>query len=151
MTAIITVASIGVYFVNPLLVGWKWAYYATPAIYVGIVGVVYIGALLVTQQFVQQRKRAVLTLIHVSAFNCASLGAIMLASSISDASLGAYLGFSIGSGLGFTLATYFVRLAYHRLSSEEVPATFRGFPITLIYIGLVSLALYGLIGHQLPF
>lgn len=151
MTAIITVASVGAYFIRPLLNEWGWSYYAVPVVYVGIVAVVYVAALLFTQQFVHKRRRDVLSTIHVSAFNCASLGAILLASSISDASLGAYLGFAVGSGLGFTAATYLVRLAYQRLSSEDVPAPFRGFPITLIYIGLVSLAIYGLIGHQLPF
>ena len=151
MTTIITLASLGAYFINPLIRYQAWSYYAAPVIYVGIVAVIYVAALLITRRFVKKRLTDVLSIIHVSAFNCASLGAILLVSSLSDATLGAYLGFAIGSGLGFTLATYLVRLAYHRLSSEDVPAAFRGFPVTLIYIGLVSLAIYGLIGHQLPY
>ena len=151
MTGIITLASILVYFINPLVRSLPYAYYITPAAYVGVIAVVYVAALLVTRRFVRAYQRDVLSIIHVSAFNCASLGALMLASEISGASLGAYLGFAVGSGLGFTLAMFLVKLAYERLSSDEVPQTFRGFPITLLYIGLVSLALYGLIGHQLPF
>ena len=57
----------------------------------------------------------------------------------------------VGTGIGFTLASYTVRIAFEHLSSNAVPESFRGFPITLIYIGLVSLALYGVIGHELPF
>ena len=151
MTVIITVASVGAYFLNPLLVKLSFSYYIAPAVYVAVIGIVYIAALLITQRFANKRREDILSIIHVSAFNCASLGAILLATSLTDVTLAGYLGFAIGSGLGFTLATYLVRLAYERLSSEDVPAMFRGFPITLIYIGLVSLAIYGLIGHQLPF
>ena len=149
MTVVITVSSIITYFVAPLIKTISFASYVTPVVYVGIIGIVYIGALLFTGRFIKKRKKDILSIIHVSAFNCATLGALLLASDISDPSFGAFLGFGIGSGLGFTLATYFVSLAYERLSSEKVPNMFRGFPITLIYIGLVSLAIYGLIGHQL--
>ena len=151
MTAIIAVSSIGVYFISPILKAQRFSYYITPVVYVAIIGVVYVAALLITHKFVRKRREEILSIIHVSAFNCASLGAILLATNITGASLGAFLGFGIGSGLGFTLATFFVRLAYEHLSSDEVPETFRGFPITLIYIGLASLAIYGLIGHELPF
>ena len=75
----------------------------------------------------------------------------MLTSNMTGITFAGFLGFGIGTGLGFPLATFFVRLAYKQLSSEEVPPSFRGFPITLIYIGIVSLAVYGLIGHELPF
>ena len=151
MTAIIAVSSVGAYFISPLLKAQSFSYYITPVVYVAIIGIVYVAALLITHKFVKKRREEVLSIIHVSAFNCASLGALLLATNITGASLGAFLGFGIGSGLGFTLATFFVRLAYEHLSSDEVPEMFRGFPITLIYIGLASLAIYGLIGHELPF
>ena len=32
---------------------------------------------------------------------------------------------------------------------SKVPRAFRGLPILLIYIGILSLALYGLLGHPL--
>lgn len=151
MTAIITASSVLVYFINPLVKNMANRYYVTPVIYVAIIGIVYIGALLITARFARERRDSLLSIIHVSAFNCAVLGSLLLASNISDLSLGGYIGFGIGAGAGFTLATYFVRLAYEKLSGDSVPESFRGFPITLIYIGIVSLAIYGLIGHDLPF
>ena len=151
MTIIIAISSVITYFVRPLLKGLAGWYYLTPAVYVAIIGLVYIGALLVTNRFVKKYREEVFSIIHVSAFNCAVLGALLLASDVAELSFGGFLGFGIGTGIGVTLATYFVRLAYERLSSEEVPNAFRGFPITLIYIGIVSLAIYGLIGHELPF
>lgn len=151
MTAIITVSSVIAYFINPLVKNMESRYYITPLVYVGIIGIVYIAALLITARFAHERRDALLSIIHVSAFNCAVLGALLLASNINDLSLGGFIGFGIGSGAGFVLATYFVRLAFEKLSGDSVPQSFRGFPITLIYIGIVSLAIYGLIGHDLPF
>lgn len=151
MTIIISISAVITYFVRPLLKGLSFSYYITPAVYVAVIGVVYIMALLFTGHFVKKYREEVFSIIHVSAFNCAVLGALLLASDVVDLSFGGFLGFGIGTGIGFTLATFFVRLAYERLSSEKVPNSFRGFPITLIYIGIVSLAVYGLIGHELPF
>lgn len=151
MTLIITLSSMFAYLIHPLIKGMKNSYYVAPAIYVAIIGVVYVLFLLGTSKFIKKQKEEILKMIHVSAFNCAVLGALMLASAKSEMTLGGFLGFGIGTGIGFTFATYLLGLAYEKLSGEEVPIAFRGFPITLIYIGIVSLAIYGLIGHELSF
>lgn len=151
MTAIVTVSSVVVYFINPLVKNISNKYYVTPIIYVCVISVVYIMALILCTRFVKKRRDEVLSIIHISAFNCAVLGALLLASTVSDLSLGGFIGYGIGTGIGFTLATYFIGLAYERLSGDEIPIPFRGFPITLIYVGIVSLSVYGLIGHDLPF
>lgn len=151
MTAIVTAAALILYFIFPYLRSLSYSYYIIPPVYVLVVGVVYAAALLITYRFASEKNRLkILKVIHVCAFNCATLGALMLATNNANGSFGAFMGFAIGSAIGFTMATYFIGIAYERLSSEQVPAAFRGFPITLIYIGLVSLAIYGLIGHELP-
>ena len=38
--------------------------------------------------------------------------------------------------------------ARHRLRSKAIPETFRGLPITLVYIGVLALAIYGFTGHS---
>ncbi|MEG0570487.1 MAG: Rnf-Nqr domain containing protein [Oscillospiraceae bacterium] len=151
MTCIITVSSLIVYLINPFVEQITHKYYFTPIIYVAIIGVVYIAALLITGACFKKKKKEILTMIHVSAFNCADLGALLLASEYPDLSLGGFIGFGIGTGIGFTMATYFIDIAYEKLNSEKIPSSFRGFPITLMYIGILSLAFYGLIGHELPF
>ena len=150
MTMVITSASVLTYLINPLLKNATYKYYIAPVVYVGIIGLIYVCFLLGTSKFVKKRKDEILGIIHVSAFNCAVLGALLLSFNMSTMTLGSSLGFGIGTGVGFTLATYFVGLAYEKLSGDEVPYAFRGFPITLIYIGIVSLAMHGLIGHTLP-
>ena len=40
-----------------------------------------------------------------------------------------------------------IEVAQNRLRSQSIPAAFRGMPITLIYIGVLALAIYGFTGH----
>ena len=60
------------------------------------------------------------------------------------------VGFAFGSGIGYTAAPLLVREGRRRIALSDVPRAFRGLPIMLLYIGILSLAIYGLIGHQLP-
>ena len=46
------------------------------------------------------------------------------------------------------LAVLLVTEARHRLRSKAIPEAFRGLPITLIYIGVLALAIYGFTGHS---
>ena len=54
----------------------------------------------------------------------------------------------LGSGLGYLLAVMLVTEAGNRLRSKAIPEAFRGLPITLIYIGVLALAIYGFTGHS---
>ena len=121
----------------------------TPFVYVCIIGVVYIMLLLLSNRIPLKQKNMVQVFIHRCSFNCAVLGALLL-SSQANLKLSGYIGFGIGTGVGFTFATYLVYIAYERLNSASIPKAFRGFPITLFYIGILSLAVYGMIGHELP-
>ena len=58
------------------------------------------------------------------------------------------IGFGLGSGLGYVLAVLLVTEARHRLRSKAIPEAFRGLPITLVYIGVLALAIYGFTGHS---
>ena len=62
--------------------------------------------------------------------------------------LGESLGFGLGSGIGYVLAVLLVTEARHRLRSKAIPKAFRGLPITLVYIGVLALAIYGFTGHS---
>ena len=46
------------------------------------------------------------------------------------------------------LAVMLVTEAQNRLRSRAIPEAFRGLPITLIYIGVLALAIYGFTGHS---
>lgn len=58
--------------------------------------------------------------------------------------------YAAAAAIGYMIAMLIVHLGRVRLSYSTPPKAFRGFPVLLVYIGLISLALYGLLGHQLP-
>lgn len=84
-----------------------------------------------------------------AAFNCAVLGSILIAFG-SGFSFWGTLGFAFGSGVGYALALLLISEGRKRIALSEVPRAFRGMPVMLLYVGILSLAIYGLIGHQLP-
>ena len=78
----------------------------------------------------------------------ASIAVVCLAARTQSFTLGESLGFGLGSGLGYVLAVLLVTEARHRLRSKAIPKAFRGLPITLVYIGVLALAIYGFTGHS---
>jgi electron transport complex protein RnfA len=149
MTLITTISAVAVYFILPLIESLHNIYYIRPLIYVAVISVIYIMLLLIANHLKLEHKDMVLMFIHRCAFNCAVLGALLLCTEY-HLDLAGFIGFGIGTGAGFTLATYMTYIAYFRLNSKIIPKAFRGFPITLFYIGILSLAIYGMIGHELP-
>lgn len=57
------------------------------------------------------------------------------------------IAFGLGSALGYVFIIFVVREGRRRLRSKEVPSIFQGLPSSMIYIGILSLAIYGLVGH----
>ena len=53
------------------------------------------------------------------------------------------IGLSLGSCLGFLLLSLLTAEARERTDNPDVPQAFRGLPITLVYLGLMALALLG--------
>ena len=62
-----------------------------------------------------------------------------------------FLVFGLETGLAFLAASLLLFEAKKRLAVARPPRAFRGFPVMLLYVGLLMLALYGFVGHQLPF
>ncbi len=84
-----------------------------------------------------------------AAFNSAAFGALLVAAS-ERYSLGGWVGFGLGSGIGYIGALLLLYIAQEQFQMMDIPKVFRGLPILLVYIGIISLSIYGLIGHQLP-
>ena len=57
--------------------------------------------------------------------------------------------FGLGSGLGYLLAVRLHIIFADRLKYTRLPFFLRGLPIRLIGAGMVSMALFGLLGHSL--
>lgn len=84
--------------------------------------------------------------LPLAAFNCSVLGTLLIAAN-QNYTLLQFIAFGLGSGLGYLFAVLIMDEGRRRLRSKAIPAVFRGLPSYLIYIGILSLALYGLLGH----
>ena len=88
-----------------------------------------------------------LRIVPLAGLNSCVLGTVLVERT-QTFTLGQSLGFGLGSGLGYVLAVMLVTEARHRLRSKAIPEAFRGLPITLVYIGVLALAIYGFTGHS---
>jgi Na+-transporting NADH:ubiquinone oxidoreductase subunit E/electron transport complex protein RnfA len=93
------------------------------------------------------KRGELIQILPVAALNSCVLGTALVAQTQSF-TLPQAVGFGLGSGLGYILAVMLVTEAQHRLRSRAIPRAFRGLPITLIYIGVLALAIYGFTGHS---
>ena len=59
------------------------------------------------------------------------------------------MGFCLGSGIGFTVATLYVAEGQRKIRNRDVPGSFKGLPVTLLYIGILSLCIYSFTGYSL--
>lgn len=150
ITYISTAASALAYFFDRWLSDKAIYHYIAPFVYTFAIGIVYVVTLLLLWRFVNELFRAMKKFIHFSAFNCAVLGTLLLNANTEKTFI-EHIIFGFSSGIGFMLAAYFLKIAYDRLSSEDVPESFRGYPLMLIYIGILSMAFYGLLGRQVSF
>ena len=118
-----------------------------PILYVAVVSAVYVLTLVLIWRFFPKFFRNIKKYVHLSVFNCSVIGALFLCSQQGE-SIFTYIGYGFGTGIGFLLAAYLLYIAADRLNSPLVPAAFRGFPIMLVYVGILSLALYAFTGYS---
>ena len=119
-----------------------------PLVYIASIAVVCLAEHLVLWLLRSLPRRAqLLRIVPLAALNSGVLGTVLVERT-QTFTLGQSLGFGLGSGLGYVLAVLLVTEARHRLRSKAIPKAFRGLPITLVYIGVLALAIYGFTGHS---
>lgn len=150
ITAITTAASIVTYFIDKPMLAKEHGYYYMPLIYIGVIGVLYVTGLLVMWKCFHKAYKEIRKYAHLAVFNCAVIGALFLNSNYGS-DLPSYIGYGFGSGVGFFVACFMLNIAQDQLDSEKIPRIFRGYPIMMIYIGIISLALNVLIGYTSEF
>ena len=139
------------YFVNLWLAQYPYRMYIRPLVMVLCSTVAFFIVLLVVVAFFRLHgAREIVAVLPMATFNTCILGTLFI-STIQSFSLVQTMGFALGSGVGYVLAVQVVTEGQRKLQSDAVPATFRGLPITLLYIGILALAIYGFTGHMLAF
>ena len=128
---------------------FTWAVSYRSIVYLMGMTVIYVichFALMLLPKRISSRANGYLSL---ATFNCAVLGSVMLAA-MQSYTFAQYMGFGFGTGIGFTVAYWLVVEGRKRTELSSLPKSFRGGPAMILYIGIMSLAFYGLSGHQLP-
>lgn len=87
--------------------------------------------------------------VSFAAFNGAVYGSLLI-SATKDLGLWQSLVHGLGAGFGMVLASILILIGHRRMDLRDIPRSFRGISIMLLYVGILALALYGLIGHNLP-
>lgn len=103
--------------------------------------------LVVLLVFRLQNAKQVVAVLPMATFNSAVMGMLLITATQSFTLLQT-LGFALGSGVGYMMAVVIVTEGQRKLRSRSVPAAFKGLPVTLLYIGILSLAIYGFTGHR---
>ncbi len=142
-----TVSCFITYWIDCLMYENEWYWIVMPLIYTVVISIVYTGTLLLIWRFLPKLFKSIKKYVHLSVFNAAVLGALFL-NEVYHGSLIEYLGFGVGLSAGFMIAVFFLHIANERLNSELVPAAFRGMPIMMVFIGILSLAFYALTGYN---
>ncbi len=150
ITLMTTVSSAITYFFDSLVLPYKFGWLFMPLIYVAVISILYLIALLgmwrlFPKMFVRVRKYA-----HLAVFNCTVIGALFLNSHYGS-DIWSYIGYGLGTGIGFFLACLLLNITREKLDSDKIPKAFRGYPIMLVYIGVISLAFYALVGYTVDF
>lgn len=149
VTAMTTISSVLCWVIQLFIREWEYVYLIRPILFIMCISLEYIAVWLLSKRFMPKIFAEIKKDLAMATFNCAVFGTVLIGAQ-TGVTFMQMLGFGIGSGLGYLLAVLLVCQVRRRLQLCDVPKAFDGFPITLIYIGLLSLALYGLIGHQLP-
>lgn len=148
LTVTITIASLFIPAINFFLADSAYVRFVRAPAYFLCIALVYCLVWFGSQRYHPQLHLQIRTALPVTTFNSALFGAFYVCA---NQNFGFFetVGYAIGTGIGYTGALLIVYYARKRLAISPVPRSFRGLPILLLYIGLLSLGFYGLIGHGL--
>lgn len=101
------------------------------------------------ERFRPDSYRRIAVFIPLLLVNCSIVGAALLSIREPHGLIGS-LAFGLGSGAGLGLVMLMLAAAQDRLEGADVPAPFRGTPVLLLTLALLSLAFMGFTGLTVP-
>lgn len=144
VTFVLTLASFITYFVQKLLIATNVEFLQTIAFILVIASIVQFVEMVI-QKMSPSLYQALGVFLPLITTNCAVLG-IALVNIDKGYNLIETMVNGFGAGIGFTLAIVLFAGIRERLELADIPESFRGFPITLISAGLMSIAFLGFTG-----
>jgi len=142
---VLTLASVATNFIYGfVLVPLKMQYLGTVSFILIIAALVQLVDI-VLQKVLPALHRTMGIYLVLITTNCAILG-IALLNVVKNYGIIESLVFGLSAGIGFTLALFIMAGIRERLELADVPKPLRGFPITLILAGILSIAFMGFAG-----
>lgn len=139
-----SVATTALFYPLDRLLPTEWQFrLMRPLLVVVITVMVYVVTVLVARRRFAEWYRRVHRFLPLAAFNTIVIGAALVVNYQFSASFFSALGIALGSALGFVFLSSMVTEAMERMDNPDTPAAFRGLPGTLVYLGLLALALMG--------
>lgn len=114
-----------------------------PLMITAITVVLYILATLLLRHFTPAFYTRISNQLPMAAFNTLVTGIALIANVQFSSTLGGLIGMTVGSCLGFAVLTWLIAEGIERMDNPDIPTTFRGMPATLVYVGILALALLG--------
>lgn len=131
------------YPIDKLLAAVWWVRMLRPLIIVCITCLLYLLAIVVLSRF-HTLYRRVRHMLALAAFNNLVVGVALLLNLQVSVSFFSSLGLAAGASCGFIILSAMTAEAVERMDNPDIPSSFRGLPATLLYLGLLALALMGL-------
>lgn len=144
VTFVLTLASVITYFIQMLLVKTGTEYLRTIAFILVIASIVQFVEMVI-KKMSPSLYQALGVFLPLITTNCAVLG-IAIVNIDKGYNLIETIINGCGAGIGFTLAIVIFAGIRERLELSDIPEAFKGFPITLISAGLMSIAFLGFTG-----
>lgn len=144
VTFVLTLASFITYFVQKILEITNNQFLQTIAFILVIASIVQFVEMVI-QKMSPSLYQALGVFLPLITTNCAVLG-IALVNVQNGYNLVETMVNGFGAGVGFTLAIVLFAGIRERLELADIPASFKGFPITLISASLMSIAFLGFAG-----
>ena len=144
VTFVLTLASIITYFIQMLLEKTGLEFLQTIAFILVIASIVQFVEMVI-QKMSPSLYQALGVFLPLITTNCAVLG-IAIVNVDKGYNLIETIANGFGAGVGFTLAIVLFAGIRERLELADIPESFKGFPITLIAAGLMSIAFLGFTG-----
>lgn len=135
------------YLINQFIIIPFQLQYLDLLLYVLMILVVILGSKTIIHKLFPLLIEKIDTIIPVLLVNSVLLAVILLQESQINSFFDSFL-FGSGTGLGFLFLLLVVSCLRERIDNKNIPEPFRGIPILLIAMGMLSMGLMGLAGLQ---
>ena len=130
------------YPIDRLLAAIWWVRMLRPLVIVCITCLLYLLSIAVLSRFPTLYRR-VRHMLPLAVFNNLVVGVALLLNLQVSVSFFPALGLAAGASFGFIFVSAMTAEAVERMDNPDIPSSFRGLPATLVYLGLLALALMG--------